>query len=108
MFLAMPLAPDAWFALLVILAYSTGWAWAGLMTFTVVNANRGSAAASSAVSQAGVFLGAGLGPLLLAGSIELWSFAGAWITAAIGLVAAAAIVGRVGRRIRTLSEPSPG
>jgi MFS family permease len=103
-FFAMPVASTAWFVVLVVLAYSTGWAWAGLMTFTVVNANRDSAASSSAVSQAGVFLGAGLGPLLLAGSIEIWSFDGAWVTAAIGLVAAAIIVSWVGRQVRSVDE----
>jgi cyanate permease len=107
-FLAMPVASNAWFAVLVVLAYSTGWAWAGLMTFTVVNANRGSAASSTAISQAGVFLGAGLGPLLLAGSIEVWSFDGAWVTAGSGLVVAALIVSWVGRQVRSAAWASAG
>ena len=52
------------------------------MTFTVVNANIGTPAASSAITQAGVFLGAGLGPLVLGWLIENVSRTAAWITVA--------------------------
>jgi MFS family permease len=89
---------EAGFAALVIGAFATGWAWPGLMTFTVVNANRGSVARSSAITQSGIFLGAGAGPLLLGAVIERWSFDGAWIAAAVGLVIASVIVGGVGLR----------
>lgn len=86
------------FSVLILLAFATGWGWPGLMTFTVVNANRSSVAASSAITQAGVFVGAGLGPLLLGAAIERWSFSGAWITACVGLLIASLVVGLVGRR----------
>jgi MFS family permease len=57
-FAVLPLTAGAGFAVTVAAAYATGWAWPGLVTFTVVDANRGSAAASSAITQAGVFVGA--------------------------------------------------
>ena len=65
----------------------------------MVNANRGSAAASSAITQAGVFVGAGLGPLLLATVIDRWSYDGGWVVVGIGLVAATVIVTAAGRRV---------
>jgi cyanate permease len=68
------------------------------MTYTVVRANRASAATASAITQAGVFVGAGGVPIILGVVIERWSFDGAWITAAVGLVIAAAVVGTVGTR----------
>ena len=87
-FLVLPLAGDAWFAVLVVGTFATGWAWPGLMTFAVVNANRGTVAASSSITQAGIFLGAGAGPLVLGAVIERWSFDGAWVAAGIGLIIA--------------------
>ncbi|MFW2339763.1 MAG: MFS transporter [Acidimicrobiia bacterium] len=94
----------ALFSALILLAFATGWGWPGLMTFTVVNANRSSVAASSAITQAGVFVGAGLGPLLLGAAIERWSFSGAWITACVGLLIAALVVGSVGKRTNPASS----
>jgi MFS family permease len=99
-FLVLPQASGGAFVVLVIVAFATGWAWPGLMTYTVVHANPWTVAASSAITQAGVFLGAGLGPLLLGAVIERWSFGGAWITAALGLVLATGIVTAVGLRTR--------
>ncbi|MDX1447871.1 MAG: hypothetical protein R3246_02310, partial [Acidimicrobiia bacterium] len=74
------------------------------MTYTVVRANRASAASASAITQAGVFVGAGGVPIVLGAVIERWSFDGAWLTAAAGLVVAALVVGAVGGRL----APNPG
>ncbi len=92
-----------WFAILVIVAYGTGWGWPGLMTYTVVDANRRSVAASSAVTQAGVFVGAGAGPLVLGWVIDRGSFDAAWVTVSVALAAAAAIVGVLGSRARRMA-----
>ncbi len=97
-FLILPLGSGGLFGLIVVAAYATGWAWPGLMTFTVVNANRGTVASSSAITQAGVFVGAGLGPLLLGAVIDRWSFDGAWVASGIGLLVATIIVASVGIR----------
>ncbi len=102
-FFAMPFSTGVGFSVLVIAAFATGWAWPGLMTFTVVNANRSSAAASSSIMQAGVFVGAGLGPLLLAAVIERWSYDGGWVVVGLGLVTATVIVGWVGRWVAVAS-----
>jgi predicted MFS family arabinose efflux permease len=89
-FAALPFVNGAAFAVVVVIAYMTGWGWPGLMTYTVVDANRASAASASSVVQAGVFVGAGLGPLVL-GSVFESSGAGlAWGLVA-GCLAAASI-----------------
>lgn len=102
-FSALPFVAGAAFAALVVLGFMTGWGWPGLMTFTVVNANRRSAAASSAITQAGVFVGAGVGPIVLGAVIEQWSFDAGWWATAAGLAIAATVVGTVGRRLARLA-----
>ena len=104
-FAVLPLTASAWFAFGVLVAYATGWGWPGLMTFTVVNANRGSVASSSAVTQAGVFVGAGAGPLLLGVVIDRGSFDAAWVTVSIGLGLASAIILFVRSRLRASNAP---
>lgn len=96
-FALLPFASGAWYLMLVVAAFATGWGWPGLMTFTVVRANRASAASASSITQAGVFVGAGGVPILLGAVIERWSFDGAWLIAAAGLVIAAAVVGVAGK-----------
>jgi MFS family permease len=85
------------FAGLVLVAFATGWGWPGLMTYTVVNANSGSAAASSGITQAGVFFGAGVGPIVLGWVAETWSFDMVWLVVAAALGLAAVTVAFVGR-----------
>jgi predicted MFS family arabinose efflux permease len=92
-------ASGSLYLILVVVAFATGWGWPGLMTYTVVRANRASVASASSITQAGVFVGAGAVPILMGVVIERWSFSGAWITAAIGLVIAALVVGSVGGRV---------
>ncbi len=93
------------FALVVVAAFSLGWGWPGLMTYAVVNANPRSAAASSAVTQAGIFFGAGVGPLVLGWVVDTSSFKTAWRLVATLLLVAASIVFAVGLRVRAGSLP---
>lgn len=86
------------FAAVVPFAFATGWGWPGLMTFTVVNANTSSAASSSAVTQAGVFLGAGGGPIVVGWVIDQWGFGAAFLLVAMMLALASTIVTLVGLR----------
>lgn len=97
-FAGVAVASGPVYAALVLAAFATGWGWPGLMTFTVVNANAGSAASSSAVTQAGIFVGAGLGPIVLGAVIDRASFASAWLVVAAALVVATVAVVWVGRR----------
>ncbi len=85
------------FAALVLVAFATGWGWPGLMTYAVVNANLGSVAASSAIPQAGVFVGAATAPLVLGWVADTWSFNATWGVVAVALTLSAVIITRVGR-----------
>lgn len=100
-FLLIPLGSGAVLTLLVLVAFATGWGWPGLMTYTVVNANAGTAAASSGIIQAGVFVGAGLGPLVLGAVAERWSFDAVWLVVAGALAAASVVVSIAGHRAVT-------
>jgi predicted MFS family arabinose efflux permease len=104
-FLALRPAAGVGFVLLVVAAFATGWGWPGVMTFTVVNANVVTAAASSGITQAGIFLGAGAGPVVLGLTIERAGFGASWLLVAAALGVAAAIVGGIGARTRGHAAP---
>ncbi|NND04083.1 MAG: MFS transporter [Acidimicrobiia bacterium] len=91
-------------ALLVIVAYATAWGWPGLYTYSVVNANTATAAASSGVSQAGIFTGAALGPLVVGQIIERASFDASWAFIAGCLLAASFVMASVNRTV--VARPS--
>lgn len=96
-FLLLGMVSGWLFSLLVLAAFATGWGWPGLMTYTVVNANVGTAASSSGITQAGIFFGAGLGPIILGLVADRWSFDAVWFVVAAALALAAITVGLVGR-----------
>ncbi len=85
------------FAFLVLIAFATGWGWPGLMTYTVVNANAASAATSSGITQAGIFFGAGVGPVVLGVVADRVGFDAIWLLVAATLAVASASVAAVGR-----------
>lgn len=99
-FVALSGAVGVWFVGLVLLAFATGWGWPGLMTFTVVNANIATPASSSGITQAGVFLGAGIGPLALGWLIANVSRNAAWMTVALFLGIASVVTLTVARSTR--------
>ena len=86
---------SAWFVVFTLLAFSTGWGWPGLLTYGVVRANAGRPAGSTAITQAGIFLGAGIGPALFGWLIENRSYQTAWTVTGVSLLLAAALVGLV-------------
>ncbi len=107
-FLLLRPATGLAFGVLVVFAFVTAWGWTGLMTFTVVNANTSTVAASSAIMQAGIFLGAGLGPILLGWTIDQYSFSTSWLGVTVLLLMAASIVTVVGRRAGRPAVPATG
>lgn len=90
-FVVLPWVTGAWFVVLVLLAYATGWGWPGLMTATVVGSDRNSAASRSAITQAGVFLGGGGGPLILGFVADRLSFDPMWLLVAASLALATSL-----------------
>lgn len=110
-FAILPMAGGWGFAVLVLLGFATGWAWPGLMTYSVVNANPDTVAASSAIAQSGVFIGAGLSPIVLGLIADNVSFDAIWLTVAIALGGSAVTVTAVGRAaarpsVASRAEPS--
>ncbi len=98
-FLAFVPASGWWLAILVGLGFATAWGWPGLFTYSVVNANPSTAAASSALAYSGVFAGAALGPLLIGWIIDEVSFEASWVFTAGCLVVAAVIMAWTGRQV---------
>lgn len=95
---------SAWFAVITLAAFATGWAWPGLLTYGVVRANAGRPAGSTAITQAGVFVGAGAGPALFGWLIENRSYQAAWTVTGASLLISAALVAVVG--LRGLPQPT--
>lgn len=76
-----------------IVAFFTGWGWAGLFTFSVVKDNPAAPAAASGITQTGKYLGAAAGPPLFGLIADRVSFTAAWwFTTTLLAIAAALIV----------------
>jgi predicted MFS family arabinose efflux permease len=76
------------------LAFGAGWAWPGLLFLALVRRFPTAAGRPSGQVQRGMFLGAMIGPFLFGVVADAVSFTAAWwMSAAWGLVAAAAAVG---------------
>lgn len=80
------------FAILVVALFGTAWAWPGLMTYGIVRANQGRPAGSTAITQAGIFVGAGVGPIGIGWLIENRSYGAGWAATGVSLLVAAAVV----------------
>ena len=108
-FLAFVPANGWTFAFLVGAGFATAWGWPGLFTYSVVNANSRTAAASSATAYAGIFAGAALGPVVVGEIIDRASFEASWVFVGVCLLIAATAMAWVGRQVvsRPLDSPSP-
>lgn len=98
-FVALAVAGTAGFVALTLVAFATGWAWPGLVTYSVVRANEGRPAGSTAITQAGIFMGAGFGPAGVGWLIETTSYPTAWVVVAAALVVSSAVVLVVRRQL---------
>ncbi len=102
--LFLSVAAGLGFTIAALVAFATGWGWPGLMTYSVVRANAGSVASSSAIAQAGVFVGAGLAPVLIGLLSEQVSFRAAWLLVAGALSVAALTIGGLARRVEKVPQ----
>ena len=76
-----------------VVAFGTGWGWAGLFNLALVRSNPRAPAVATGFTQAGVYAGAGLGPLLFGFVSEQTSFSVAWsVLAATAVLAAATML----------------
>jgi MFS family permease len=87
-----------------VLGYCTGWAWAGLSTYSVARMHPGMAARATSITQGGMGAGAAAGPLVFGLVVSATSYSVAWYgTAAISVVAGGVIV--QGRRMLMRERP---
>ncbi|SEL04256.1 Nitrate/nitrite transporter NarK [Blastococcus sp. DSM 46786] len=87
-----------------VIGYCTGWAWAGLSTYSVARMHPGMAARATSITQGGMGAGAALGPLAFGVVVASSSYAVAWYaTAALSAVAGAVVV--QGRRMLMHDRP---
>lgn len=101
--LVMALDVPAAYLLGVVPAFACGWAWPGLFNLSVVQRNPSAPAAATGVSQTGVYIGAGAGPAV-GGLLAGWAgYPALWLVCAVTLLAAAAVVWGLIRRLRALT-----
>lgn len=84
-------AAGGWFVPAAVAAFAVAWGWPGLMTFSVVEGNVDRPAAATAITQAGVFFGAGVGPPLFGWIEQRSGFTTAWLVTAAALMVGAVV-----------------
>lgn len=72
-----------------LVAYGLGYGWSGLFFFSVARLDPVGAGSASGVVLTGGFLGSLLGPLVVGGLAERWSYSAGWIACACAMVLAA-------------------
>jgi MFS family permease len=80
-----------------LVAGGVGWGWQAPLTLAVVSRNREATAAAVGIQFSGFYVGALLGPLLVAFAVSRSGYPAAWLLCALLAVGAAAIVLAVGR-----------
>ncbi|MFI7215637.1 MFS transporter [Micromonospora maritima] len=76
----------------VVLGFGLGWAWPGLMNFAVVRLHPQAPAAATSITQTGVYAGGSLGPLGLGALAGAAGYPAMWLTAALAMLLAAALM----------------
>ena len=89
--IGLAFAEGMWFVVATVGAFVAAWGWPGLLTYTVVEGNPGRPAEATARTQAGIFIGAGLGPLLFGWLVDRIDFQGAWLSIALALALGVAV-----------------
>lgn len=88
-----------------LLAYCSGWAWAGLATYAVSRMHHGMTARATGYTQAGLGAGSALGPLAFGAAVAATSYEVAWhATAALTVVASLVCV--LGRHLLLKDRPA--
>lgn len=86
------------------LAFGAGWGWPGLFNLSVVARNPEAPAAATGITQTGIYIGAGAGPLAYGALASASSFETAWTVMGVLALAAAALALLVHR---SLDPPPP-
>lgn len=88
-----------------VIAYCTGWAWAGLATYAVARMHPGMAAQATGITQGGVAFGAALGPLTFGALAAVTSYSVAWFATAVASLVAS-VVCVLARRMLLRDRPA--
>lgn len=86
------------FVIGVVVAYGCGWGWNGLFNLSITHARPHRIARSTGRTQAGIFFGGVIGPLLFAAVARSDGLGAAWTSAAAAAAASAVVLGLAGRR----------
>lgn len=89
----------------VVLAHGLGWAWPGLLTFSVALTHPEDTGRATGITQGGVSVGAALGPLLFGYLSDTAGLGTAWTVTALWAVGAAVAV-LVGRALLLRRRPA--
>ncbi|MFD0556774.1 cyanate permease [Stackebrandtia endophytica] len=93
------LAPGLWtIPVGTAVGFALGWAWPGLLNFAITLRHPDAPAAATGVTQTGVYLGGGIGPLSFGAIVDLWGYPTAWTTMSVLMLVGAALM-VVGRRM---------
>lgn len=79
------------YGLAVVPVFAFGWSWPGLFNLSVVRRNPSAPAAATGVSQTGVYIGAGAGPVLGGLVVDAAGYGALWVVCT-GLLAAASVL----------------
>ena len=88
------------YAVAVVPAFAAGWAWPGLFNLSVIRNNPSAPAAATGITQTGIFVGAGSGPVVGSVIVDGLGYRPLWIMCALGLTAGAAVAIYLRTRIR--------
>lgn len=80
------------------IGFALGWAWPGLVNFAITKRHPDAPAAATGVTQTGVYLGGGLGPLLFGTIVDVWDYQAGWTMMAFLMLLGATLM-VVGRRM---------
>ncbi|MGH8879228.1 MAG: MFS transporter, partial [Stackebrandtia sp.] len=95
----LAIAPPAWLIPIGTAAgFALGWAWPGLLNFAITRRHAEAPAAATGVTQIGVYLGGGVGPLAFGAMVDTWGYETGWLTMA-GAMLLGALLMVVGRRM---------
>ncbi|MEU4419498.1 MFS transporter [Actinoplanes sp. NPDC024001] len=76
----------------VVLGFGFGWSWPGLMNFAVVRLHPQAPAAATSITQAGIYAGGCVGPLGLGTIAHVAGYPAMWLTGAVAMLTAAALM----------------
>ncbi|MFW2383755.1 MAG: MFS transporter [Acidimicrobiales bacterium] len=98
--LLMSLTSPITYAFAVVPAFAAGWAWPGLFNLSVIRNNPSAPAAATGITQTGIFVGAGSGPVIGSLIVDNGGYRPLWIFCAVGLTAGAGVAVYLRTRIK--------